>query len=254
MEELVVNNGADTQEVVSAVDLMGEEALEDAIEGAEEEGEEPQAAAAKTYTQQEFDNAVRQRARYIEQGAERKLKDQMEKDPIYQMGKKLSEIQSAKTGKSPTEAAQDAANSFLEMQAQELAKDPVALSRTLLNAQIPAPQPQPQINPVADRLAGEMVTLVRSGALPRDFDLNAMVQSNPDFLQQCMDKGVYNAYQSIQQRQQKAQQNRELPGSTRPGHNEGPSDVDYENMSSEDFRKLKERMMNAHLSGKRVQL
>lgn len=291
-QEMVVENAASSMEqasaadtpvgagedVVSAADLLTEETAPEQSEGETVKPEEPkateppqQADAApepKTYTQKEFDEAVRRRTQYIRKG----LEEEREKDPYWQAGKRLAQLQSLSDGVDPSVAIQKVLSDGFERQAEALSNDPKAIARLLLGNQIgmqpmPAPKAQQQndTREVARSIAQDITACVENGELPQGFQLDDYVKVYPDFISDCAEYGVraairtVKALQATQQQQQKTLQkaaaNNALPRPIRPGANvQEDGQIDYSKLSKEEFQRVKQRMHEEYLRGKTVRI
>lgn len=273
MQPPVADGQAGAGEEISAADILAEsteqtaETVNTAPPVATEEPVQADAAPQKTYTQSEFDDAVRQRAGHIQRGMEQKL----HQDPYYLAGKRLAEMQAMSDGVTPEIAVQRVLNEGFERQAQALAADPQALARAVLGNRI-GMNPPPIIQPLADErsaiasnIAAGLRECAERGELPRDFDLNKTVERYPDFLEDCTQYGVRAALNTVrkldamnasqQQTLQQAAVNNALPKPIRPGANtqeDGP--IDYTKLSQKDWQRMNQRFREESLKGRAVRI
>lgn len=267
---------ADTQEsggeqVVNAIDL-----LDDSVAQADPVEQEPPVATdapqqddaaikpEKTYTQKEFDEAVRTRIGY----AKRDMEQKWMQDPFYRAGKQLAEMQAAADGVTHEQALQRILNEDFERRVEAMAADPKSLARAMLggafNGQPAAPKPEPKENSVARTIAMDIQDCVQNGELPQDFKLDDYTAVNPEFVNDCAQYGVRAAVHTVKMLQQaqakqnetlqKAAVNNSLPKPMRPGASAPAAQIDYTKMSSADFQKLLDRMQEEHLRGKTVKI
>ena len=192
---------------------------------------EPQADAAdRLFTRQEFDEAVRRKAEYIQRG--------VQNDPMYQVAKALAD----QIGGDPKEAAQKLLSDQIDRRAKELAENPEELAKAFLRRQIPQAPPPPEdaTQHRAVQIASEIKQLHDAGQLPQGFNLENFVKADPDFLRNVEEFGARAA---IKIATLSASPNKNLPQSTRPANNAQPAPVDYTKMSSKEFAEHREKML-----------
>lgn len=269
MQPPVADGQAGAGEEISAAELIaGVEEKENTVEQAPPVATEEPAqadAAPKTYTQSDFDEAVRQRAGHIQRGMEQKL----HQDPYYLAGKRLAEMQAMSDGVAPEIAVQRVLNEGFERQAQALAADPQALARAVLGSQIgmnppPIQPPADERSAIASNIAAGLRECAERGELPQGFDLNKTVERHPDFLEDCTQYGVRAALNTVrkldamnmsqQQTLQQAAVNNALPKPIRPGANMQDGQIDYTKLSPKEWENALQRFRDATLRGQTVRL
>lgn len=121
-------------------------------------------------------------------------------------------------------------------------------------------QPEDTPTPGGDvqRVYDEIVAEINDGKVPNGFDLTGYL-SDPararEFLKLREAVGIERACALVmpQQPMTKAEQNRALPQSIGTNNAYAPKRLDYGEMSSEDFRKVDEKIKKMHAAGKRVE-
>lgn len=253
-ENTVLSNATDIQTPQADAAAVGEVNVNDLYNEAMPQGEtvveqdaqpaqQADAAPERLFTRQEFDEAVRRKAEYLQKG--------IQNDPYYQAGRALAQ----KYGNmNPMEAAQKLIQENVEARAQELAQNPQELARQLLMQQIPQ---MPQVNMVqeqARQIAADLKAMHDLGELPEGFNLDAYAQAYPNFISDAKEYGARAAVKiaAANIQAQQLSQNRALPQSTRPNNNAQPEPIDFKRMTSAQFADFERRMDQAILEGKRI--
>lgn len=233
------------------VELLG--ATETQETGVSEPGTEQQAAAAPElrYTQEEFDEAVRRKAEYIQRG--------LRNDPIYQYAQSLVN-QYATDGVSPQEAIARAQAAQREQLIAELSADPKRMAEFVLNRPQATDATRPDnLQARSARLASELKTMEVQGALPQNFQLETYKNADPELFTNAEQLG-WRAAIKIAEAKMSAPvpvaspvvPPVRLPQSTRPTNNAQPSAIDFSRMDSKKFAELEARIDAALADGKRV--
>lgn len=107
----------------------------------------------------------------------------------------------------------------------------------------------------------ELVLEINSGKVPKDFDIRSYMK-DPDrareFLELREAFGIERACEmamrmTVAAKETRAQTNAALPKSHGTNNSYAPKKLDYTEMSTEDFRKIQERVRKANADGKRVE-
>ena len=249
--------GAQVDEV-SMSELFSEEPTGETVvqEQATPEPQQQDAAAQEEPQQSAEQNRVYASMR---RDAQRQAQKAMENDPVYQFGLSLVRQRAQMDNISAEDALYRLREDIVSRQASELAQNPEALARMMLEQQLPAytPQQQPQPQPqqgraeVANAIAGQIIACREAGELPSDFDLNTYAREYPNFLQDCAENGVRSALLRIANapKQPKAAA---LPQSMRPTNDAQPGAVDVFKMTSKQFAEYEKKIDQALAEGRRV--
>lgn len=217
-----------------------------------EEPEQPAAAAEPaqetpvTYSQQDYDAALGRRAKEVRESVQR--------SDEYSLGKDLIARRAAVDGISRKEAAKRIRDEMFAQEAERLSKDPKALAEAVLRAQMPQPEPAPEVTPEApqgeDRvraLASAVQASMQSGRLPKDFSIEQCLQIYPEFFDDAAELGEaaavrsaerqYRAYAAQLQAQRQKARN-DLPRSIAPQSQPAPAPRDFSRMSDAEFEKI----------------
>lgn len=252
-------------DVVSIADLL-DNSNEDAT--AEEKGEQPTEDAPEANTG-DADHEAEEQARKAQEreniafakrlaAEKKKLEKQYESNPFYQLGREMADKHGGD--------ADAALKAIREQRAEELAKDPAALAKFVMEqkyAAVSAPVNVPEINTENEteeqkvgRMVSELHNLLGDGA-----DIEAYLKIDPDFLANCDKKGVARAVADLSQKivtqhQTAAQlaQNRRLPQPIRPSGNAQPKAVDFSAMSDKEFAAFEAKAKKARLDGKKIMI
>ena len=183
-------------------------------------------------------------------------RSKFERDPIYQLGRELA----AQHGGDASKALE----AMKARQAEDLAKDPAALAKYVVDqrfAPAPPPAPEPTDNGSAEsdaqkasRIAGDIRNVLGENA-----PIKKYMEIDPDFIKNC---DLYGAAAAVAAMAQKAtaqnqaaarrEQNNRLPQSIRPSNNARPKPVDFSTMSDAEFRAFEEKARKASMDGKKI--
>ena len=258
MEEniTVYENAPDSEMEMTPADgeFVGEESY--ASENTEQEmvesapGAEARAdnAPERLFTREEFDEAVRRKSEYIRNG--------LKNDPIYQYAQSLVNQYSA-NGVSPQEAIEKAKAAQREQLIAELSADPKRMAEFFLNQQQMqyAPPPQSNVDAKAARLASELKTLEVQGALPKNFQLEAYNNADPELFSNAEQYGwkaaikIADAKMGVANTAAVAPQPVRLPQSTRPTNSTQPAPPNFRKMTREQFEKYEAELDRRFLGG-----
>lgn len=230
----------------AAVEETGEQQQEDAPK-AEEGDADPKKTVeqAQQLVSERENNAFAKRL-----AAERK---KFERDPMFLLGKEIA----SKHGGD----ANAALKAMREKQAEELAKDPAALAKFVMEQRSPIPEPEPEPEPEnetpqqrATRIANDIRNVLGDKA-----DLKAYMAIDPDFMSNCDNHGAAAAVAMMAQKATaqnktaaKLEQNRRLPQPIRPSGNAQPKAVDFTTMSQKDWEASEAKIQKALREGKRI--
>lgn len=261
VDEAVVDNSVQAaaeqeDDVISIEELLDNEAEPAA---AEEKGEQPpkedappaeEQGAADPVTVAEQAQAIakeRENNAFAKRLAAEKSK--FERDPVYLLGRELA----AQHGGDAAKALQ----AMREQQAQELAKDPAALAKYVIEQRAPAPAPDPGLETDeqrATRIANDLRDVLGDKA-----DLKAYMSIDPDFLRNCDQFGAAYAVAAMAQKATaqnqaaaKIEQNKRLPQPIRPTGNAQPKAVNFTAMSDKEWQAFEAKARKARMDGKRI--
>ena len=184
-------------------------------------------------------------------------KRKFENDPVYQLGRELAAQHGGDAAK--------ALEAMKARQAEDLAKDPAALAKYVVNQRF-APVPPPSVPEPADnggietddqrarRITDDLRNVLGEGAPVKEY-----IKIDPDFIKNC---DLYGAAAAVLAMAQKAtaqnqaaakhEQNNRLPQSIRPSNNARPKPVDFSTMSDAEFRAFEEKARKARMDGKKI--
>ncbi|MBR5291720.1 MAG: hypothetical protein IKU32_02260 [Clostridia bacterium] len=271
VDEAIVDNSAQVaaeqeDDVVTIAELLEESDDSAAVTetGAEQPQEDAPEAEQGVADQQKTVEQAQQLVKERENNAFAKRlaaeRNKFERDPVYVLGRELAAQHGGDANK--------ALEAMRERQAQELAKDPAALAKYVMEKSFaPAPAPSPAPAPAEDngvetdkQRAQRIVDDIRN-VLGDNAPVKAYIEIDPDFIQNCDLYGTAKAVlmmaqKSTAQNQAAAtrERNNRLPQSIRPSGNAQPKAVDFspDKMSSEEFRAFEEKAKKARMDGKRI--
>lgn len=184
-------------------------------------------------------------------------KRKFENDPVYQLGRELAAQHGGDAAK--------ALEAMKARQAEDLAKDPAALAKYVVNQRF-APVPPPSVPEPADnggietdgqrarRITDDLRNVLGEGAPVKEY-----IKIDPDFIKNC---DLYGAAAAVAAMARKAtaqnqaaakhEQNNRLPQSIRPSNNARPKPVDFSTMSDAEFRAFEEKARKARMDGKKI--
>ena len=184
-------------------------------------------------------------------------KRKFENDPVYQLGRELAAQHGGDAAK--------ALEAMKARQAEDLAKDPAALAKYVVNQRF-APVPPPSVPEPADnggietddqrarRIIDDLRNVLGEGAPVKEY-----IKIDPDFIKNC---DLYGAAAAVAAMARKAtaqnqaaakhEQNNRLPQSIRPSNNARPKPVDFSTMSDAEFRAFEEKARKARMDGKKI--
>ena len=263
-ENAVVTNAVDEAELVEApqadagaqvdevniAELLGDTPTgEPEQEQATPEPEQQAAAAQEEPAQSPEQDRVFASMR---RDAQRQAQKAMESDPVYQFGLSLVRQRAQQDNVSMDDALARLREDTMNQQANELAQNPAALARMMLEQQMAAQAPKPQNRAeVANTIASELIACREAGELPGDFDLNTYAKEYPNFLQDCAENGVRSALLRIANKP-RAPKAAALPQQMRPTNDAQPGAVDVFKMSSKQFAEYEKKIDQALAEGRRV--
>lgn len=224
--------------------------------------EQADAAPARTYTQADFDAAVRRKIEL----ASRDMRGKLENDPYYVLGKRITE----EGVRMNTGNIQEAVSGLVQQGSEwgQNMRQPISAAVEQAAASMPLPTAaQRELNdkPAVARIGKELFQSMLDGDVPQNLNVADYVKVYPQFLSDCTRFGVkaalstVNALRGVQETQrsalQKAARNNALPDSLRPAFNQmATGETDYRAMSDAEYLKVKEKMKQAHLMGKKTLL
>lgn len=235
----------------AAAEEKGAQPTEDAPEADNGEADhEAEEQARKAHEREENAFAKRLAAE------RRKLEKQYESNPLYQLGRELAD-------KHGGDAAA-ALKAMREQRAEELAKDPAALAKFVMEksyAPASAPVEETEIDTENEteeqkinRIVADLHKHLGEGA-----DIKACEAIDPNFMKNCDKKGVIRAVADLAQKIKtqyqtaaKLEQNRRLPQPIRPSGNAQPKAVDFTTMSQKDWEASEAKIQKALREGKRI--
>lgn len=184
-------------------------------------------------------------------------KRKFENDPVYQLGRELAAQHGGDAAK--------ALEAMKARQAEDLAKDPAALAKYVVNQRF-APVSPPSVPEPADnggietddqrarRITDDLRNVLGEGAPVKEY-----IKIDPDFIKNC---DLYGAAAAVAAMARKAtaqnqaaakhEQNNRLPQSIRPSNNARPKPVDFSTMSDAEFRAFEEKARKARMDGKKI--
>lgn len=184
-------------------------------------------------------------------------KRKFENDPVYQLGRELAAQHGGDAAK--------ALEAMKARQAEDLAKDPAALAKYVVNQRF-APVPPPSVPEPADnggietddqrarRITDDLRNVLGEGAPVKEY-----IKIDPDFIKNC---DLYGAAAAVAAMARKAtaqnqaaakhEQNNRLPQSIRPSNNARPKPVDFSTMTDAEFRAFEEKARKARMDGKKI--
>lgn len=184
-------------------------------------------------------------------------KRKFENDPVYQLGRELAAQHGGDAAK--------ALEAMKARQAEDLAKDPAALAKYVVNQRF-APVPPPSVPEPADnggietddqrarRITDDLRNVLGEGAPVKEY-----IKIDPDFIKNCDLYGAAAAAAAMarkataqNQAAAKHEQNNRLPQSIRPSNNARPKPVDFSTMSDAEFRAFEEKARKARMDGKKI--
>ena len=184
-------------------------------------------------------------------------KRKFENDPVYQLGRELAAQHGGDAAK--------ALEAMKARQAEDLAKDPAALAKYVVNQRF-APVPPPSVPEPADnggietdgqrarRITDDLYNVLGEGAPIKEY-----IKIDPDFIKNCDLYGAAAAVLAMAQKSTaqnqaaaKHEQNNRLPQSIRPSNNARPKPVDFSTMSDAEFRAFEEKARKARMDGKKI--
>lgn len=184
-------------------------------------------------------------------------KRKFENDPVYQLGRELAAQHGGDAAK--------ALEAMKARQAEDLAKDPAALAKYVVNQRF-APVPPPSVPEPADnggietddqrarRIIDDLRNVLGEGAPVKEY-----IKIDPDFIKNCDLYGAAAAAAAMarkataqNQAAAKHEQNNRLPQSIRPSNNARPKPVDFSTMSDAEFRAFEEKARKARMDGKKI--
>lgn len=259
-EQVAAEQDSDVVTIAELLDNSSDNAA------AEEKGAQPTEDAPEA-DNGEADHEAEEQARKAQEREEnafakrlaaerRKLEKQYESNPLYQLGRELAD-------KHGGDAAA-ALKAMREQRAEELAKDPAALAKFVMEksyAPASAPVEETEIDTENEteeqkinRIVADLHKHLGEGA-----DIKAYEAIDPNFMRNCDKKGVIRAVADLAQKintqyqtAAKLEQNRRLPQPIRPSGNAQPKPVDFSAMSGKEFAAIKEKMRKASMDGKRI--
>lgn len=251
-------------DVVTIADLLDNSSE---IAAAEEKGAQPTEDAPKAETGDADPKEAEDPARKAHEREEnafakrlaaerRKLEKQYESNPFYQLGRELADKHGGD--------ASAALKAMRDQRAEELAKDPAALARFVMEkSYTPASAPVEESEfdtdtETEDQKINRIVADLRKN-LGEGADIEAYKAIDPDFMRNCDKKGVMRAVADLAQKitaqhqtAAKLEQNRRLPQPIRPTGNAQPKAVDFTTMSQKDWEASEAKIQKALREGKRI--
>lgn len=223
---------------------------------------EQAAAPGRTYTQADFDAAVRRKMELATRG----MREKLEKDPYYVLGKQMMEEGERMNTNNMQAGFHDLV--YRETGQRENALQPLSQAVKQAAANMPLPpaaQRELSEKPAVARIGQELFQSMLDGDVPQNLNVADYVKIYPQFLSDCTQFGVKAALRTVdalrgaQENQrsalQKATRNNALPHSLRPAFNQITSGAkDYLAMSDAEFKKAKEEFKQAYLNGKKLPL
>lgn len=184
-------------------------------------------------------------------------KRKFERDPMYTLGREFA----AQYGGDASKALE----AMRERQAEELAKDPTALAKYVVNQRNVAPTPEPEFEAestteeeTSQQKANRIVNDIRN-VLGDNADLKSYMEIDPDFMANCDKYGAAAAVAAMAQKATaqtrtaaKIEQNRRLPQPIRPSGNAQPKSVDFSIMSQKEWEAFEAKAKKARMDGKKI--
>lgn len=267
VEEAIVDNPGQVaaeqeDDVVTIAELLEESDNSAAVTetGAEQPQEDAPEAEQGVADQQKTVEQAQQLVKERENNAFAKRlaaeRNKFERDPIYMLGREMAAQHGGDANK--------ALEAMRQRQAEELAKDPAALAKYVVEqryAPTPSPAPAPAENngvetdqQKAQRIVDDIRNVLGDGA-----PIKAYTEIDPNFIQNC---DLYGAAKAVAMMAQKSaaqnqaaakrEQNNRLPQSIRPSGNAQPKAVDFSKMSDAEFRAFEEKAKKARMDGKKI--
>lgn len=182
--------------------------------------------------------------------AERK---KFERDPVYALGREYA----AQYGGDASKALE----AMRSRQAEELAKDPAALAKYVIEQRNTVHEPDIEIeaeNETDEQKAQRIVSDIRN-VLGDNADLKAYMAIDPDFMANCDQYGAAAAVAAMAKKATaqnktaaKIEQNRRLPQPIRPSGNAQPKAVDFTTMSQKEWEAFEAKAKKARMDGKKI--
>lgn len=244
--------GAQT-ETVSVADLFTPEA-----NGAAESSTQAQTDASvspqkeqRMFTSDEMSKAVQNRLKQERRGA------------AYQLGRELLDERMRAENLSEADALAKIREDRIKAKAQQYKENPEAAFEELLRNKYQPPT-EPEETPTPERnvqkVYNEIVAEINDGKVPEGFDLTAYLSDRDravEFLEWREKLGMEQACAIAMRLSDKAptqtEINRALPKPIGTNNAYSPKQVDFTEMSSEDFRKMNEKIKRMSAAGKRVE-
>ena len=207
--------------------------------------------SARMYTSDEMSDTV-----------EKRLKQERRK-AAYKLGRELlDEYMRLANITDENEALKQIREQRLKDKAARFKDDPQAAFEELLRARETREEPEdtPTSGGDAQRVYREIVQEINDGKVPKDFDIEGYLSDRErarKFLAWREKLGIEEACEiamSMNPKPTKTEQNRALPKTFGTNNAYSPKKLDYRNMSTEEFRKVKEQIKRQSASGKRVEL
>lgn len=249
-EEAVATGIGEQSDNVNAADLFTSEG-NDASADAPTQESAPEQKAERTFTNADVEEIVRKR-----------LKKQK---AAYELGREILDEFMRQGNMNEADALKAIREQRIKSKAALFKDNPEAFFEEQLRAReqrVEDPDDTPSSGGDAEQVFRDLMGEINSGKVPQEFDIRSYMK-NPDlareFLMLREKLGVEKACEiamrmTASAKQTRAQTNAALPKSIGTNNSYSPQKLDYMAMSSEDFRKVAERVKKASASGKRVEI
>lgn len=255
--------GGTEQNEISASDLLAESAEAEKVEKPGDDSPQP-----KVNNQKDFDTALSKRLSQENAKGYSRAKSEIENSPEMQLIRALIEDRAREKGITREQALRELNEERIDARAQQYAKNPASWYKDQMLGQQTQAQAQegPQIGKLTvTEIARQMADAIRSNELPEGFDPQ---QPGNDFFEAAGEYGVkaalriwkaehaseVQAQANARQIAQEVEKRRNGPKPMSPsGANPAvPIEVDFTQMTSEQFAAFEKKLRQANRAGKAV--